>query len=95
MKKLNFDLLIPPQGRGGGGGGGWGGWHQAKYLLPCCCIPESLQFDMQHDHVLKKFKFDLLTLSPGSGVGVCEQNICYHVAAFLIPFSLICNMSML
>ena len=35
---------------------------------------------MQHDHVLKKLKFDLLTLR--SGVGVCEQNSCYHVATF-------------
>ena len=33
---------------------------------------------MQHDHVLKKWKFDLLTLR--SGVGVCRQNRCYHVA---------------
>ena len=50
---------------------------------------------MQHDHVLKKLNFDLLTPTPGSGgwVGVCEQNICYHAAAFVIPFNLICNMS--
>ena len=26
--------------------------------------------------------------------GVCEQTICYHVAAFIIPFTLICNMTM-
>ena len=25
------------------------------------------------------------------GVGVCGQNICYHVAAFVIPPNLICN----
>ena len=35
---------------------------------------------MQHDHVLKKWKFDLLNLM--SGVGVCGQNSCYHVATF-------------
>ena len=41
---------------------------------------------MQHDHVLKKLKFDLLTPSPGSEnwgpVGVSGQNICFHAAAF-------------
>ena len=40
---------------------------------------------MKHDHVLRKFDFDLLTPSPMSGVcvlggggggGVCGQNIC-------------------
>ena len=31
---------------------------RVKYLLPCCCICDSLQLDMQHDHVLKKLKFD-------------------------------------
>ena len=34
--------------------------------------------DMQHDHVLKKWNFDLLT----PRVGVCRQNICDHVATF-------------
>ena len=43
---------------------------KAKYLLPCCCIRDSLNFDMQHVHVLKKLNFDLLTPSPGSGGGV-------------------------
>ena len=40
---------------------------------------------MKHDHVLKKINLDLLTgitPIPGSGVGVCEQNFCYHAAAF-------------
>ena len=39
---------------------------------------------MQHDHVLKKLNFDLLTPSPGRGEGEWGrwQNICYHVAAF-------------
>ena len=26
---------------------------RAKYLLPCCCICDSLEFDMCHDHILK------------------------------------------
>ena len=30
----------------------------------------------------------------GLGVGVCGQNICYHAAAFVILFNLICNMTM-
>ena len=39
---------------------------------------------MQHDHVLKKLNFELLTPSPRveGGGGVCGQNICHHVAAF-------------
>ena len=51
---------------------------------------------MQHDHAMKKLKFDLKTLSPGSGTGESAtgklfatiwggQNICCHVAAFVIP----------
>ena len=31
----------------------------AKYLLPCCCKRRQLLFDMQHDHILKKFYFGL------------------------------------
>ena len=31
----------------------------AKYLLSCCCMFRSLQFDMQHDHILKKFNFGI------------------------------------
>ena len=29
------------------------------YMLACCCIRDSLQFDMQHNHVLKKLNFDI------------------------------------
>ena len=47
---------------------------------------------MQHDNVLKKLTFDLLTLSLGSGAGL-QANICYYVAAFVIPFNWICNMT--
>ena len=39
---------------------------------------------MQHDHALKKLKFDPRVRG---GLGwVCGQNICYHVTAFMIPF---------
>ena len=39
---------------------------QAKYLLPWCCIHDSLKIDMQNDHVLKKSSFDVLTTLPKS-----------------------------
>ena len=54
LKNGNFDLLTPSQGLEGGGG--LGGL-QAKYLVRFCCICDSLKFDMQHDHVLKKVEF--------------------------------------
>ena len=44
---------------------------------------------MQHYLVLKKLNFDLLTPFPGPGGGLSRgmgQNICNHVAAFLILF---------
>ena len=53
---------------------------QAKYLLPRYCIRDSLQFDMQHVHVLTKLNFDLLT-SRVRGGGL-RENVCIHVAAF-------------
>ena len=59
LKKLNFDLLTL---RVGGGG------LQAKYLPACCCIRDSLLFDMQHDYVLKKLNFDL-SIPPQMGGG--------------------------
>ena len=62
LKKMNFYLLTPSPRVVGERG------LRAKYLLPCCCIDDSLYFDMQHDHVLKKLNFDLLT--PRSGVCV-------------------------
>ena len=45
---------------------------RAKYLLPSCCICDSLSFDLQNDHVLKKLNLDLMTPSQGrwgGGVG--------------------------
>ena len=41
-----------------------GGGLQAKHLLPCCRICDTLLFEMQHDHVLKKLIFN-----PTSRVG--------------------------
>ena len=44
----------------------------------------------------KNLYFNLLTPKAGDGGGgsVCWGNICYHVAAFVNPFHLICNMTM-
>ena len=44
---------------------------------------------MQHDHVLKKLDFDILTPRVKG-----EESAGYQVAAFVIPFNLICNMTM-
>ena len=52
---------------------------RAKYLLPCCCILDSLLFDMQHEIVLKKINFDILTPRLEGGGGLRRergQNIC-------------------
>ena len=52
---------------------------------------------MQHDYVLKKMNFDLLTTRPESGGGNCrgrEQNFCYYVAAFVSACNLINNVTM-
>ena len=43
----------------GGGGGGRGG-SAGKISV----VRDSLKFDMQHSHVLKKLNFNLLTPSP-------------------------------
>ena len=60
----------------------------------CICYSVAafvIPFDMQHDNVLKKFSFNLLT---PRALGGLRGNIYYHVAAFVIPFKLICNMTM-
>ena len=62
-------------------------FHLYLHLLSCCCICDSVW--MQHGHVLKNLYFSLLT--PRLGRGVCGGNICYHVAALVIPFNLICK----
>ena len=56
LKQLNFDLLTPPPGSEGEWGLG------AKYLLPYWCICDSLKFEMQNGHVMKKLNFDFKTL---------------------------------
>ena len=43
LKMLNFDLFDPIPMVGGGGEGGRGMSMWPNYLLPCCCIRDSLQ----------------------------------------------------
>ena len=66
-----------------------------KHLVPCCCIRDSLLFDMQHDHVLKQWNLDLLTPSPGSErLGEGGKVFATMLLCFVIPFNLICIMTM-
>ena len=62
-----------------------------KYLLQRCCICSSLQFDMQHDHVLNKLTFDHRVRGAGR-VDLLPKYL--HVAAFAILFNFICNINM-
>ena len=50
---------------------------------------------MQYDHVLKKLNFNLFTPRVGEGgsAGIIFATM-LHVAAPVIPFNLICNMTM-
>ena len=64
---------------------------RAKYLLPWCCIHDSLKFDMQSDHVLKKSNFDVLTPLPKSTQGVGHRSsIKNHFDMFLIYCNAVC-----
>ena len=58
---------------------------------------DSIKLDMQHDYVLKKLNFDLLTRS-GASVCVCggsaDKIFATMLLHFVIPFNLICNMTM-
>ena len=68
---------------------GWG--LRVKYLLQRCCICDSLQFDMQQDHVLNKLTFDHRVRGAGRG-DLWPKYL--HVAAFAILFDFICNITM-
>ena len=47
-------------------------------------------FDMQHDHVLKKLTFDLLT---GAWGGSADKKFATMLLHLVIPFNLICSMT--
>ena len=92
LKKKNFDLLTPSlelcrkEGL------------RTNDLIPRYCIHDSLLFDMQLERLLITLNFDLWNPTQGSGVGrsagkIFATNICYPVAAFVILFNLICNMT--
>ena len=54
---------------------------------------------MQHDHVLKKLNFDLLARSGASvcvcvGGGSADKIFATMLLHFVIPFNLVCNMTM-
>ena len=83
----------------GGGGGGGGGEMQAKYLArgSASKIFATMWGEGQHDYALIEWNYDLLTPSPGSGGwkgGVYGQNFATMLLYFMIPFNLICNMTM-
>ena len=67
---MQHDLLTLSVRRRGG--------LRAKYLLSCCCIRDSLSFDLQQDHVLKKLNFDLQGWGGGGwseqGHIVCQES---------------------
>ena len=48
---------------------------RGKYLLPWCCIHDSLKFDMQNDHVQRMLNFDVLTPLPKSTQGVGHRSL--------------------
>ena len=91
FEKVNFDILTPPQGSSGGRRGSASKIytttfpHSWFYLIwyaiwPCARKVEFWPFDPR---------------GRGWGwAGLRGQNICYHVAAFMFSFNVICNMIM-
>ena len=67
---------------------GWRVCVMTENVLACCCMRDSLQDDMHHDHVLKKLNFDLLT-PQDRGMGSTGKIF----AACAIPLNLICSMT--
>ena len=64
LKKVKFEFLSPSAkvvGRGGVCG--------QNICYNVAVFPHSLEFYMQHDHVLNRLNFDLLTRPPGLEVG--------------------------
>ena len=76
-----------------GGGDGERGL-QAKCLQQFCCIHDSLQFGMQYDHDLKKLNLAFLPHPLGSWGGTAGKIFAIMLLNYVIPFNLICNMTM-
>ena len=62
-----------------------------KYLLPCCCIRDSLKFDLHHVNVLKKLEFDLFTPPQGLVGGGLRAKYLLLCCSII---NMICNMTM-
>ena len=60
FQKKMFWPLVPPKV--------WMVRVRTEYMIPCCGICNSLWFNMQHDHILKKLNSELFT-RPGSREG--------------------------
>ena len=66
FKKKTVWPLTPPQGSSL--------CVRSDYVLACCCIRDSISFDLQHDHFLKRLQFDLWSHPRvGGGGGGCLQ----------------------
>ena len=63
-----------------------------KWFLPCCCIRDCLDFDMQYDINLEKVYLTFLPLESGGYVG---KIFCIMLPHFANLFNLLCNMTML
>ena len=61
LLRLNLPTRLVERRGGGGGGGVVCGQNICYYIS---VVRDSLKFDMQHSHVLKKLNFNLLTPSP-------------------------------
>ena len=78
LKKLNFDIFTPPSRVGEEGSAG-------KMFATMWLHSWFILFDMQHDHILKKLNLTFRPHPRVGGGGGYMQNICYHVAACVIP----------
>ena len=77
-----------------GGGGIWG----QNICYHVATFHDTNKFDMQHDNVLKKLNFDLLTPSPrvvreGGGWSACKT-FATMLLHFVFPIYLICIMTL-
>ena len=91
FEKVNFDILTPPPGLGGGRRGFAGkifatpfpnSWFYLIWyaIWPCSGKVEFWPFDPR----VRGWRW----------AGLRGQNICYHVASFMLPFNVICSMIM-
>ena len=58
-------------------------------MLPCCCIPDSLLFDIQREHVLRKLNFDTTHRVEGAGGGGGKRGL---LAKYLLVCCCICDL---